>query len=80
MDSDDPALKKVARTPDAAPRWAAGTLDIYVNGVLNSGTLRGTIPSSQFNQNVFASTVYETLHPVVRVHPVTGEQIGRAHV
>ena len=28
IDNDDPALKKVARTPDAAPRWAAGTLDM----------------------------------------------------
>ncbi len=29
---------------------------------------------SQFNQNVFASTVYETEHPVVRVHPVSGQR------
>jgi len=27
-------------------------MDIYVNGVLNNGTLRGTIPTAQFNQNV----------------------------
>jgi len=27
---------------------------------------------SAFNQNVFASTVYETEHPVVRVHPGLG--------
>jgi uncharacterized protein (TIGR03437 family) len=26
----------------------AGTLDIYVNGILDNGTLRGTVPSSQF--------------------------------
>lgn len=26
------------------------------------------------HRSVFASTVYETLHPVVRVHPVTGER------
>ena len=26
------------------------------------------------HRNVFASTVYETEHPVVRVHPVTGER------
>lgn len=29
---------------------------------------------SAFNQNVFASTVYETEHPVVRVHPVSGQR------
>ena len=28
IDSDEPALKNVARTPDAAPRSAAGTLDM----------------------------------------------------
>src|SRR5258705_10195530 len=31
---------------------ATGTMDVYVNGVLNDGTLRGTIPTAQFNQNV----------------------------
>ena len=31
---------------------SASTLDIYVNGVLNSGTLLGAIPTSQVNQNV----------------------------
>jgi Protein of unknown function (DUF4038)/Concanavalin A-like lectin/glucanases superfamily/Putative collagen-binding domain of a collagenase/Fibronectin type III domain len=31
---------------------SAGTLNIYVNGVLDNGTLTGAIPSSQFNQNV----------------------------
>lgn len=30
--------------------------------------------ASQFHRDVFASTVYETEHPVVRVHPVTGER------
>ena len=30
----------------------AGTLSTYVNGVLDNGTLKGTIPTSQFNQNV----------------------------
>jgi taurine dioxygenase len=29
---------------------------------------------SAFNRNVFASTVYETEHPVVRVHPVSGQR------
>ena len=28
IDSDEPALKNVARMPEAAPRWAAGTLDM----------------------------------------------------
>jgi chitodextrinase len=31
---------------------AAGTLDIYVNGVLNNGTLIGSIPASQVSQGV----------------------------
>jgi len=31
---------------------ATGTLDVYVNGVLSSGTLRGTIPAAQFDQAV----------------------------
>src|SRR6185503_7867734 len=31
---------------------AAGTLDIYVNGILDSGSLVGVIPPSQFNQTV----------------------------
>ena len=30
----------------------AGTLDIYVNGILNDGSLVGTVPLSQFNQAV----------------------------
>jgi hypothetical protein len=30
----------------------ARTLDIYVNGVLNNGTLVGTVPASQFNPSV----------------------------
>jgi len=30
----------------------ARTLDIYVNGVLDDGTLLGTVPSSQVNTNV----------------------------
>ena len=28
---------------------SARTLDIYVNGVLNNGTLSGTVPASQIN-------------------------------
>ena len=31
---------------------SARTLDIYVNGVLNNGTLSGTVPASQFNSTV----------------------------
>ena len=31
---------------------AAGTLSTYVNGVLDNGTLRGSVPASQLNQNV----------------------------
>lgn len=33
----------------------AGTLDIYVNGVLNNGTILGTLPASQFNSTVNAN-------------------------
>lgn len=29
---------------------------------------------ANFNQSVFASTIYETEHPVVRVHPVSGQR------
>jgi hypothetical protein len=28
---------------------AAGTLDIYVNGILDDGVLRGSVPAAQFN-------------------------------
>jgi chitodextrinase len=31
---------------------AARTLDIYVNGVLDDGVLKGTVPASQFNPNL----------------------------
>ena len=31
---------------------SARTLDIYVNGVLNNGTLSGTVPASQINSAV----------------------------
>ncbi len=34
---------------------STGALDIYVNGILNDGTLTGTIPASQFNQTVNAN-------------------------
>jgi fibronectin type 3 domain-containing protein len=33
----------------------AGTLDIYVNGVLNNGVLSGTVPASQLNSAVNAN-------------------------
>jgi PKD repeat protein len=31
---------------------SAGTLDIYVNGVLDDGVLKGTVPTSQFDPNL----------------------------
>jgi hypothetical protein len=34
---------------------AAGTLSTYVNGVLDNGTLRGTVPTSQVDQSVNAN-------------------------
>lgn len=34
---------------------SAQTLDIYVNGVLNNGTLLGTVPTSQLNSSVNAN-------------------------
>jgi hypothetical protein len=34
---------------------AAGTLTIYVNGVADNGTLRGTVPPSEINRSVAAS-------------------------
>src|SRR4029077_9178628 len=34
---------------------AARTLDIYVNGVLNNGTLSGTVPAAQLNAAVYVN-------------------------
>lgn len=33
-----------------------------------------TAEASRYHREVFAATVYETEHPVVRIHPVTGER------
>ena len=45
IDNDDPALKKVARTPEAAPRWEAGTLDMMA-AVLGAASQAGDLLES----------------------------------
>jgi taurine dioxygenase len=49
--------------------WAVHT-NAYDYAAAKPGTTRAAI---ERHSQVFASTVYETQHPVVRVHPVTGE-------
>lgn len=56
--------------------WAVHTNNYDYAAVLNSG---GELSEAQqqFQKNhraVFASTIYETEHPVVRVHPVSGQR------
>ena len=59
--SKSSTTQRYSRTVRALNTWyfvagvynaTAQTLDIYVNGVLDNGTLRGTVPSSQFNSSV----------------------------
>lgn len=59
-----PELRRLADT-----LWAVHTND-YDYG---SGQADHNNGGNQFIREVFASTVYETEHPVVRVHPETGE-------
>ena len=64
-----------ARLPDhlrelADKLWALHT-NAYDYAAAKPAATRDQI---ERHRNVFASTVYETEHPVVRVHPVTGER------
>jgi hypothetical protein len=57
-------VQRYSRTAPALNSWfhiagvfdaTARTLDIYVNGVLDNGVLRGVVPASQFNPNLNAT-------------------------
>lgn len=56
--------------------WAVHT-NLYDYAAVLSNAPKGTAAEKDrqlFQKNVFASTVYETEHPVVRVHPVSGQR------
>lgn len=48
--------------------WAVHSNDVDVSAYSPSDASRGK------QRSVFASTVYETIHPMVRIHPETGER------
>ena len=57
--------------------WAVHSNDYDYAAVLNIRTDDTSEAAQQrqlFQKSVFASTIYETEHPVVRVHPVSGER------
>lgn len=56
--------------------WAVHTNDYDYAAVfgLQKDAPEGDKNRAKFQQNIFASTVYETEHPVVRVHPVSGQR------
>ena len=59
--------------------WAVHTNDFDYAALLAASGLpdkQGTIARerAEFQKSVFAATVYETEHPVVRVHPVSGQR------
>lgn len=56
--------------------WAVHT-NLYDYAAVLSNAPKGNAVEKereQFQKNVFASTIYETEHPVVRVHPVSGQR------
>lgn len=56
--------------------WAVHT-NLYDYAAVLSNAPKGDVAEKErqlFQKNVFASTVYETEHPVVRVHPVSGQR------
>jgi len=56
--------------------WAVHT-NLYDYAAVLSNAPKGTAAEKDrqlFQKKVFASTVYETEHPVVRVHPVSGQR------
>ncbi|MEO0031680.1 MAG: hypothetical protein RIS94_1438 [Pseudomonadota bacterium] len=56
--------------------WATHT-NLYDYAAVLSNAPKGDAVENEralFQKNVFASTVYETEHPVVRVHPVSGQR------
>jgi taurine dioxygenase len=54
--------------------WALHTNDFDYVGTRGGGVNAITPRDSDHHKEVFLSTIYETEHPVVRVHPVTGER------
>jgi len=56
--------------------WATHSNDYDYAEVLagGSGSAEKTAERVKYQKSVFASTVYETDHPVVRVHPVSGQR------
>lgn len=63
-----------ARLPDSLRQLADGLWALHTNAY-DYAAAKPAASRDQIerHKNVFASTVYETEHPVVRVHPVTGE-------
>lgn len=54
--------------------WAVHSNDYDYAAVLGANADDKSADRVQQHKNVFASTIYETEHPVVRVHPVSGER------
>ena len=56
--------------------WAVHTNDYDYAAVLGNGGAQTDAQRQQslYHRSVFASTIYETEHPVVRVHPVSGQR------
>jgi len=77
--SDRPStIRNVAayETLPAALRGLADQLWALHSNVYDYGATRpnSTARQVQYRETVFQSTVYETEHPVVQVHPLTGER------
>ena len=55
--------------------WAVHSNDYDYAATLGAAAIdAGLAERSKYHKSVFASTVYETEHPVVRVHPVSGQR------
>jgi taurine dioxygenase len=69
-ESLSPALRSLAET-----LWAVHSNDYDYAALRGGGIARGEAERDQRHyREVFTSTVYKTEHPVVRVHPETGER------
>lgn len=63
------------RLPDELRALADNLWALHTNAYDYAAVKTGaTAAQIERHKNVFAATVYETEHPVVRVHPVTGER------
>src|ERR1700690_1108594 len=54
--------------------WALHSNDYDYAGARGGGVGGASARDQEYHRDVFLSTVYETEHPVVRVHPSTGER------